>query len=95
MFKRNTKAYSIGNLLIIYTQNYTTVLLVKIIDCDQSEQVMKILQGLGVVQASATKCWPSSYAEILGETKFQPREFLRSRSKAEDVKEGERESESQ
>ena len=33
------------------------------------------------------------YAKILGETKFQPQEFLRSGSKAEDVKEKERESE--
>ena len=29
----------------------------------------------------------SSYAKILGETKFQPREFPRSGSNAEDVKE--------
>ena len=46
------------------------------------------------VNTPATERWPvdflhisSGYAKILGETNFQPREFPRIGSKAEDVKE--------
>ena len=47
---------------------------------------------IGVVQVLHRS---SSYAKILGETKIQPWEFPRSGSKAEDIKEEERKSESQ